>query len=100
MRSATPSRRLVATVLTCVVILSTLAIALPTQAANAAPPDWRANVLHFAEQHLKHPAWGLSHSMRDYDLARALAKQDHVTLDDDVLYAAAYLHDIAALPPL
>jgi uncharacterized protein len=61
--------------------------------------DWRASVLQFAEQHLKHPAWGLSHSKRDYDLARALATQDHVALDDDVLYAAAYLHDVAAFEP-
>ena len=61
--------------------------------------DWRVSVRQFAEQHLKHPAWGLSHSERDYDLARKLAADDHVTLDDDVLYAAAYLHDVAAFAP-
>ncbi len=32
-------------------------------------------------------------------LARELAAADHVTLDDDVLFAAAYLHDMAAFPP-
>ena len=37
--------------------------------------------------------------MRDYALARELAAADHVTLDDDVLFAAAYLHDMAAFPP-
>jgi hypothetical protein len=42
---------------------------------------------------------GFSHSVRDYDLARALAREDKVTLDDDVLYAAAYLHDMAAFAP-
>jgi HD superfamily phosphodiesterase len=36
--------------------------------------------------------------MRDYELARELAAADHVTLDDDVLYAAAWLHDVAAFP--
>jgi len=61
--------------------------------------DWRAAVRQFAMEHLKHPAWGYSHCVRDYALARALAGQDHVALDDDVLYAAAYLHDVAALPP-
>lgn len=61
--------------------------------------DWRATVREFAQQHFKHPAWGFSHSVRDYELARALATADHVTLDDDVLYAAAYLHDMAAFEP-
>jgi hypothetical protein len=28
-----------------------------------------------------------------------MAQADRVTLDDDVLYAAAYLHDMAAFPP-
>jgi len=61
--------------------------------------DWRVSVQQFAQQHLKHPAWGLSHSVRDYELARRLAAEDHVAVDDDVLYAAAYLHDIAAFAP-
>jgi len=61
--------------------------------------DWRAAVRHFAEVNLKHPAWGLSHSIRDYELAKELAAADRVTLDDDVIYAAAYLHDVAAFTP-
>ena len=61
--------------------------------------DWRAAVHRFAEANLKHPAWGLSHSIRDYELAKELAAADKVTLDDDVLYAAAYLHDVAAFAP-
>ena len=61
--------------------------------------NWRVSVRQFAEQHLKHPAWGVSHSERDYELARTLAADDHVVLDDDVLYAAAYLHDVAAFAP-
>jgi uncharacterized protein len=61
--------------------------------------DWHVSVRQFAEQHLKNPAWGLSHSVRDYELAKALADDDHASLDDDVLYAAAYLHDIAAFAP-
>jgi uncharacterized protein len=62
-------------------------------------PDWHATVRQFARQHFKNPAWGYSHSERDYALARALAAADHVALDDDVLFAAAYLHDIAAFAP-
>ena len=71
----------------------------------AAPPpataasDWRATVRAFALEHFKNPAWGYSHCVRDYALARELAVADHVTLDDDVLFAAAYLHVMAAFKP-
>jgi uncharacterized protein len=61
--------------------------------------NWRKAVHRFVEANMKHPAWGLSHSMRDYELAKQLAVADQVTLDDDVLYAAAYLHDVAAFAP-
>jgi uncharacterized protein len=61
--------------------------------------DWRAAVHRFVDANMKHPAWGLSHSVRDYELAKELAAADQVTVDDDVLYAAAYLHDVAAFAP-
>jgi HD superfamily phosphodiesterase len=73
--------------------------------AGGAPPavdaaaDWRASVRALAAKHFKNPAWGYSHCMRDYALARELAAADHAAFDDDVLYAAAYLHDMAAFPP-
>jgi hypothetical protein len=63
------------------------------------PSDWRKVIAQFAQEHLKNPAWGYSHSVRDYQLARELAAADRVKLDDDVLYAAAYLHDMAAFEP-
>jgi uncharacterized protein len=68
-------------------------------AAGAQAADWRGTVQEFAAKNFKHPAWGYSHNVRDYNLARELAAADHVKLDDDVLFAAAYLHDIAAFPP-
>ena len=68
-------------------------------AAVSEQAEWRAVVRQFAAQHFKNPAWGYSHSVRDYRLARELAEADHATLDDDVLFAAAYLHDIAAFAP-
>jgi HD superfamily phosphodiesterase len=37
--------------------------------------------------------------VRDYENAKALADDDGVALDDDVLFAAAYLHDMAAFAP-
>jgi HD superfamily phosphodiesterase len=74
----------------------TLAVAAP-----GAPPaqDWRAAVRELALSHFKNPAWGYSHCLRDYALAREMASADHVAVDDDVLYAASYLHDMAAFPP-
>jgi uncharacterized protein len=66
---------------------------------SAQPAEWRGIVSKFAQDHFKNPAWGYSHCVRDYQLARELATADHVMLDDDVLYAAAYLHDMAAFEP-
>jgi HD superfamily phosphodiesterase len=73
--------------------------AAESPAAPAVASDWHAAVRDLAAKHFKNPAWGYSHCMRDYALARELAAADHVTLDDDVLFAAAYLHDMAAFPP-
>jgi hypothetical protein len=68
-------------------------------AAQKAGGSWRSTVVTFAAEHFRQPAWGYSHCVRDYELARALAAQDKVPLDDDVLFAAAYLHDMAAFAP-
>jgi hypothetical protein len=79
-----------------------LGLGLLCNAANAADPaptGWRAKVTAFAAENLKHPAWGFSHSQRNYNLARTLATADHVALDDDILFAAAYLHDMGAFDP-
>jgi uncharacterized protein len=86
------------------IVLATVFAGASAIAAPAASPvkpaaDWHATVREFALQRFKNPAWGYSHSQRDYALARDLAAADHVTLDDDVLFAAAYLHDMAAFPP-
>lgn len=80
-----------------VLILSVSCLAAST--TRAAEPAWRATVRDFAAKHFKHPAWGYSHSTRDYTLATELAKTDKVALDDDVLFAASYLHDMAAFAP-
>ncbi|HEX3602781.1 MAG TPA: HD domain-containing protein [Steroidobacteraceae bacterium] len=76
-------------------------VSLAAAAPSAAPPahNWRTAVRELALSHFKNPAWGYSHCLRDYALAREMASADHVTVDDDVLYAASYLHDMAAFPP-
>jgi uncharacterized protein len=74
--------------------------ASPNAPASAAGQSgWREAVRRFAVEHFKNPAWGYSHCVRDYTLARRLADQDHAHIDDDVLFAAAYLHDMAAFKP-
>jgi uncharacterized protein len=95
---------LVLSVAAAVAAPATAPATVPAPTANAppiAPPtqDWRVTVREFAAKHFKNPAWGYSHCQRDYALAQELAAADHVALDDDVLYAAAYLHDIAAFAP-
>jgi len=86
-------------------VITVLSLSSAAIAADAPTPtiehtgDWRAAVHRFVEANMKHPAWGLSHSMRDYALAKELAAADQVTLDDDVIYAASYLHDVAAFAP-
>lgn len=79
-------------------MLAAAAILSATTASAQPDTGWREKVRQFAEANLKHPAWGYSHSVRDYELARDLAKSDHSKVDDDVLFAAAMLHDIGAFP--
>jgi uncharacterized protein len=63
------------------------------------PTPWRDSVRAFAESHLQHTAWGPAHARRDYEMTLALARAEGITVDDDALYAAAYLHDMGGLPP-
>jgi HD superfamily phosphodiesterase len=79
--------------------LAVAGLAASTAAAPAPAQDWRASIRELAVNHFKNPAWGYSHCLRDYALAKELAAADHVALDDDVLFAASLLHDMAAFPP-
>jgi uncharacterized protein len=94
--------------LTCALML--LAPASP--AATSAAPDaiatvtlsgipldspWKARVYGFARERLLHPAWGWTHSERDYQLAVEIAAEEGFAIDRDVLFAAAFTHDIGAI---
>jgi len=84
----------------CFSVLAVVSLSASIDATpNAAASDWRQKVREFAAEHFRHPAWGYSHSVRDYRLAHELAESDHVKLDDDVLFAAAYLHDMGMFAP-
>jgi uncharacterized protein len=60
---------------------------------------WRAAVYAHAREKLLHPAWGWRHSERDFLIARQIAREEGLTIDEDVLFAAAFLHDSGAIPP-
>eukprot|EP00743_Colponemidia_sp_Colp-15_P008552 GILK01009307.1.p1 GENE.GILK01009307.1~~GILK01009307.1.p1 ORF type:complete len:283 (-),score=42.71 GILK01009307.1:119-967(-) len=59
--------------------------------------EWKKQVWAFAVQHVTHPAWGLAHSERDYQNSVRNAAANGLQVDLDVLFAAAFLHDLGAL---
>jgi uncharacterized protein len=76
----------------------------PAQAkitATGIPLDapWKIAIYDLAKSHFKHPAWGWQHCERNYQIAMRLARGDRLKVDTDVLFAAAFLHDMAAFPP-
>jgi uncharacterized protein len=60
---------------------------------------WRVKVYAHAGEKLLHPAWGWRHSERDFLIARQVAREANLAIDEDVLFAAAFLHDSGAIPP-
>jgi HD superfamily phosphodiesterase len=84
---------------TAITLLGSLLTASAFAADAPAAADWRTKLQTLARDNFRNPAWGYSHSQRIYRLATDLAARDGVTVDDDVVYAAAFLHDIAAFPP-
>lgn len=70
----------------------------PSIDSTANPPAaWREKVEHFAVEHLDHPAWGVAHARRNYRLVQQLARATNSAVDDDAIFAAAFLHDIGAI---
>jgi uncharacterized protein len=55
---------------------------------------WKVSIRDFAVKHLQHTAWGVGHSERNYLMALKLAEGDAMCVDKDVLFAAAFLHDM------
>lgn len=70
-----------------------------TAAGIALDAPWKVRVYQLAHAKFRHPAWGWTHSERDYLMARRLAQGDGLHVDGDVLFAAAFLHDMAAFMP-
>ena len=84
---------------------STAQDAVPAAAPTATPAGipldspWRRAVFEQAHGHFRHPSWGWRHSERNYVLGMALARADGLTVDADVVFAAAFLHDWGGIEP-
>ncbi|MGH8169622.1 MAG: HD domain-containing protein [Steroidobacteraceae bacterium] len=70
-----------------------------TAAGIALDAPWKVRIYELAHSKFLHPAWGWQHSERDYLMAVRLARGDGLHVDTDVLFAAAFLHDMAAFMP-
>lgn len=70
-----------------------------TQTGIPLDNEWKQQVYAYAQTNVKHSAWGIAHAERDYQLSIALAEQEGIKVDADILFAAAFLHDIGAIDP-
>ncbi|HKT32442.1 MAG TPA: HD domain-containing protein [Gammaproteobacteria bacterium] len=96
----TPARLLLSALL-CMVCAAPAFASAPETTAAGIPLNapWKVKIYELARTKFLHPAWGWQHSERDYLLAVRLAQGDHLKIDTDVLFAAAFLHDMAAFMP-
>ena len=60
---------------------------------------WKKKIAALADSLFQHSAWGVAHFERVYHLAIGLAKEENFTIDEDVIFAAAFLHDMGAFSP-
>lgn len=70
-----------------------------TQTGIPLDTEWKQKVYDYAQTNVKHSAWGIAHSERDYQVSITLAEQEDIKVDTDILFAAAFLHDIGAIDP-
>lgn len=59
---------------------------------------WKMELQEFAVKNVVHAAWGYSHSERNYHNTKMIASLENITVDNDVLFAASFLHDLGGLP--
>lgn len=59
--------------------------------------EWKLKLNAYALKNVTHPSWGYSHSERNYHNAKLIASNSQIDLDEDVLLASAFLHDLGGL---
>jgi len=77
------------------VIVLTVAMMVGGPASAQTSEPWRAHVTAFTDKLYGHV--DDTHNQRNYFWAKKLAAADHVALDDDVIFAAAMLHDVGSM---
>lgn len=70
-----------------------------TESGIALDTSWKEAVYEFAKENLAHTAWGVEHYERNYLLGLELAEAEPLEIDDEVLFAAAFLHDMGVFEP-
>ncbi|MFT4863424.1 MAG: hypothetical protein ACI95C_002655 [Pseudohongiellaceae bacterium] len=80
-------------------VCSSYAQTTMTAAGIVLDAPWKRQVYEFAAENLKHSAWGLQHYERNYLMAEELARLEALKIDHDVLFAAAFLHDMGVFEP-
>lgn len=58
--------------------------------------DFRKELIHIVERSGALSAWGIKHCFRVYHLSKQLSS--HLSLDEEILYTAAMLHDLGKSP--
>lgn len=59
---------------------------------------WKVSLNEFAVKNVVHASWGYSHSERNYHNTKKISETENLQIDEDVLLAAAFLHDVGGLP--
>lgn len=58
---------------------------------------WKKELNNFAKKNITHSAWGYGHSERNFQNSILLARAEGIQIDEDVLFAASFLHDVGGL---
>ena len=58
--------------------------------------EWKVLLNQYAKKSVVHQSWGYSHSERNYQNTVLLANSENIIIDLDVLFAAAFLHELSA----
>lgn len=61
--------------------------------------EWKVKLNEFAVKHVVHQSWGYPHAERNFHNTLMLARAEKIEVDEDILMAAAFLHDLGGLPP-
>lgn len=78
-------------------LLSFVAGAQTTPSGIPLNSPWKEKVYQYAVENLKHPAWGLAHAERDYQLTQSILKDSQENFDEEVLFASSYFHDLGGM---